>query len=166
MANNRFVAAATNRRSVLGALGLVAFLPLVFPLALPAAAKEPAVFTGLIEGTGAGGYDVVAYFTENAAVAGDAAISVQHDGVSYRFASTANRDAFQADPARYLPEFGGYCAYAVANGYTAKIDPEAFSVVDGRLFLNYSKSVRRQWQANQAQFIVDGDANWPKVLDK
>jgi hypothetical protein len=129
-----------------------------------AAATEPPVFTGLIEGTGAGGYDVVAYQTENAAKPGDPGMTATHEGVTYRFASPANLQAFSADPKKYLPAYGGYCAYAVANGYTAKIDPEAFSVVDGRLYLNYSKSVRSKWLGDVAGNIAAGDGNWPKVL--
>jgi YHS domain-containing protein len=138
------------------------------PLALMATrlyAAEPPVFTGLIEGTGAGGYDVVAYQADNMATKGNSAISSTHDGVAYWFTTEANRAAFQADPARYLPAYGGYCAYAVANGYTAKIDPEAFSVVDGRLYLNFSPSVRDRWLKDVPGHIAAGNANWPAVLN-
>jgi hypothetical protein len=155
-----------NRRGLgLMMAGGLAAIPaaVMFPV-LPARATSPAVFTGLIDGVGAGGHDVVAYFSENAARPGDPAITATHEGVTYRFASTANRDVFLADPQRHLPAYGGYCAYAVANGYTAKIDPEAFTVAGGRLFLNYSKSVRARWEKNRDGFIRDADANWTGVL--
>lgn len=128
------------------------------------AAADP-VYTGLVAGVGAGGHDVVAYQTEAAARRGKADIAATHQGVAYRFASAANRDAFLADPERYLPRYGGYCAWAVANGYTAKGDPEAWSVVDGRLYLNYSKPVRARWLTDVPGNIARGDANWPKVLE-
>ena len=127
-------------------------------------AGKAVVFTGLIDGVGAGGYDVVAYQTENAAKAGDENISANFEGVKYRFISEANRTTFTADPARYLPAYGGYCAYAVSQGYTAKIDPEAFTVVNGKTYLNYSKGVQSKWQQDTAGYISSGDANWPKVL--
>ena len=112
---------------------------------------------------GISGYDPVAYFTDNAAVKGRRGLDAVHDGVTYRFANAANRNRFAANPSRYAPQFGGFCAYAVANGYTAKIDPEAFSVVDGRLYLNYSKRVRSLWSKDIPGHIARGDANWPQL---
>ena len=137
--------------------------PLLFA-ATSAFAGKAAVFTGLVDGTGAGGYDVVAYQTENAARAGDEKIIADFEGVNYRFINEANRTAFTANPAKYVPAYGGYCAYAVSQGYTAKIDPEAFTVVDGKLYLNYSKGVQSKWQKDTAGFISSANANWPKVL--
>jgi YHS domain-containing protein len=131
----------------------------------PALAGKAKIYTGPIDGVGAGGYDVVAYQTEGAARPGDAAITVTHEGVVYRFASAANLKMFQADPARYLPQFGGYCAWAVASGYTAHADPEAWNMVDGKLYLNYSKSIRARWARDPKANITKGEANWPKVLE-
>jgi YHS domain-containing protein len=131
----------------------------------PALAKKPAVYTGVVDGVGAGGYDVVAYQTQEAAVRGDEAITARYEGVTYRFSSEANKGAFEADPARYVPQYGGYCAWAVSQGYTAHGDPEAWSVVDDRLYLNYSQSVRSQWQGDIAGNIAKGEANWPRVLE-
>jgi YHS domain-containing protein len=139
------------------------------PLLLSASmafAGKAAVFTGVTEGTGAAGYDVVAYQTENAATRGSEAIAADFEGVKYRFVSEANRAMFTADPARYVPAYGGYCAYAVAKGYTASADPEAFSVVDGKLYLNYSKSIQSEWQQDTAGYIASANGNWPAVLDK
>lgn len=147
-----------------GVLGLIAGAAAALGTAGAAFAADK-VFTGLVAGVGAGGYDVVAYQSANAAIPGDPAIEASHEGVRYRFASARNRAAFQADPQKYLPRYGGYCAWAVSQGYTAKGDPEAWTVVDGRLYLNYSQSVRAQWSRNIAGNVAKADANWPAVLD-
>ena len=111
-----------------------------------------------IEGT-----DPVAYFTESKPVEGSKKFTHEWDGVNWRFASAKNRDLFKADPAKYVPQFGGWCAYAVSRGYTASIEPEAWSIVDGKLYLNYSLSVRKQWQADVPGNIRKGIENWPRV---
>ena len=77
----------------------------------------------------------------------------------------AHLDAFVAMPEKYAPQYGGYCAYAVANGYTVSTDPEAFSVVNDKLYLNFNKSVRDRWSQDIAGNIVKADANWPGVLN-
>jgi len=132
----------------------------------PAAAKEAPVFTGIVKGVAVGGYDPVAYFTDGKPVPGRADIILEHMGATWRFASEANRGAFQADPAHYAPQYGGYCAWAVSQGYTAKGDPQAWTVADGKLYLNYNKSVKRDWERNIPGNIAKGDANWPHVLDR
>lgn len=133
-------------------------------LPLPAFAKEPRYFTEAVPGVGASGYDTVAYFVEKRAVKGDPAFTARHDGVEWRFSSAANRDAFAADPAKFIPQFGGYCAYAVAKGGTASGDPTQWDIVDGKLYFNYDASVRKTWNGDRANFIKSGHANWPKVL--
>lgn len=115
------------------------------------------------DGVAANGQDLVAYFTEHEAVPGLATITASHEGATYRFATTVNRDTFTADPEKYLPLYGGYCAYGVANGYKVKTDPEAFSVVDGKLYLNYSKDVQRKWKADIPGYITKADSNWKKI---
>jgi YHS domain-containing protein len=138
-----------------------------FSLALrPAVSAEPAIFTGLVKGVAVGGYDPVAYFTERKAIAGSKDITLEHEGVVWRFASAANRDAFKADPAKYAPQYGGYCAWAVSQGYTAKGDPKYWKVVGGKLYLNYNASVQQNWQKDVPGHIAKADRNWPKVLDK
>ena len=86
-------------------------------------------------------------------------------GAEWRFKDAASRDAFAAKPEKYAPQFGGYCAWAVSQGYTAGIEPEAWTIHDGRLYLNYSKSVQAQWSENIPGNIEQGRANWPKVLE-
>ncbi|MGJ8622463.1 MAG: YHS domain-containing (seleno)protein [Yoonia sp.] len=110
------------------------------------------------------GSDVVAYFDGNGPVMGDPAFAADYMGATWHFASAANRDAFAADPAAYAPQYGGYCAYAVSQGYTASTAPEAWSIVDNKLYLNYSTGVRRRWERDIAGHIAAADANWPLVL--
>ena len=161
-ASNNTSSNMTSRRMFLRLGGAMALLL----TAAPARAAKAPVNTGFLSNTAVGGYDVVAYFTDNAAVEGMVSITAEHDGASYRFASAAHRDAFLADPARYLPQYGGYCAYAVSQGHTASVDPEAWTIVDGKLYLNYSREVRAIWQSDVPRHIRLADGNWPGVLDR
>ena len=107
------------------------------------------------------GYDVVAYFDEKTARKGSPELAAEHRGATYYFVSAVNRAAFVADPEKYLPQFGGNCAWAASNGYKAEGDPEAWSIVDGKLYLNYSKGVRSKWEKDATANISRADANWP-----
>jgi YHS domain-containing protein len=109
------------------------------------------------------GYDPVAYFVEKKAVAGSSEFTVEHKGSVFRFASAANRDRFRATPDAYAPQYGGYCAYGTAAGYKAKIDPAAWSVVDGKLYLNYDAKVQAEWNKDRTGDIVKADHKWPEV---
>jgi YHS domain-containing protein len=109
------------------------------------------------------GYDPVAYFVEKKAVAGSSEFTVEHKGSVFRFASAANRDRFRATPDAYAPQYGGYCAYGTAAGYKAKIDPAAWSVVDGKLYLNYDAKVQAEWNKDRTGYIVKADHKWPEV---
>ena len=111
------------------------------------------------------GYDVVAYFSEGQAVKGSADFKHAWNDATWQFASAANRDLFKSDPEKYAPRFGGYCSWAVANGYTAAIDPKAWSIVDGKLYLNYSLKIRKKWEKDIPGFIAKAEKNWPGVLD-
>ena len=111
------------------------------------------------------GYDAVAYFLENAAVKGDKAHQTEWEGANWRFSSAENLALFEADPASYAPQYGGYCAWAVANGKTANIDPEQFAVVNGKLYLNYNKKIQKAWLADQAALIQSADRIWPTLID-
>jgi YHS domain-containing protein len=105
----------------------------------------------------------VAYFTEGRPMRGRPEFTHQWAGATWRFASAANRDRFAAAPERYAPAYGGFCAWAVSEGYTAPIDPDAWRIVDGRLFLNYDRAVQRQWERDIPGRIARGDANWPRI---
>ncbi len=115
------------------------------------------------EGLALRGHDPVAYFDRNRPLRGLPEHSVVFRGSTFRFVSRANRDAFAADPTRYAPRYGGFCAYGVAHGYKAETDPAAFSIVDGRLYLNYNGEVRELWQADIPGAVAAGDRNWPTV---
>jgi len=130
-----------------------------------AAADRPAIYSasGKLAVKGA---DVVAYFTERRAVIGKAEHSTSWRGATWRFSSAENLAKFKADPAKYAPQYGGYCAYAVSEGYTAKIEPEAWSIVDGKLYLNYSLGVRSLWEKNKRERIRKANTNWPGVLKR
>ena len=110
------------------------------------------------------GYDPVAYFTEGKPVEGDSDFTHRWMDAKWYFASAANRDAFAKDPERYAPQYGGYCAWAGSQNYTASIAPEAWRIVDGKLYLNYSKGVQAQWIAGGIdKLIPQGDRNWPAL---
>ena len=136
--------------------------------ALPGAAMaaKPPVYTAPFSELAAGGYDVVAYFTVGRPVKGDAQFSTVWKGATWRFASAANLAKFKASPAAYAPQYGGYCAWAVANGYTAKGDPLQWRIVGGRLYLNYDAGIQAKWVKDIPGFIKKGDGQWPAVLDR
>jgi len=152
LSRRRFAAAALAGGLAAGILGSGVFA------AAPALALDP-VFSD--DGLAIRGYDPVAYFTDGKPIEGKAEFTYSYEGTDWRFASAANRDAFAADPARYAPQYGGYCAWAVSEGYTAPIDPDAWRIENGKLYLNYSKSVQRDWAEDIPGNISKADANWP-----
>jgi YHS domain-containing protein len=107
------------------------------------------------------GYDPVVYFEESRPVKGSAQFSTMWMGATWLFSTSARRDLFQANPQQYAPQFGGYCAWAVSNNYTAKIDPEAWKIVEGKLYLNYSKDVQKMWEKELLKRIEVANRNWP-----
>ncbi len=112
------------------------------------------------------GYDAVAYRTSGQATLGNPSFEHRWNNAVWRFSTAENREQFATDPVRYAPEFGGYCAYAVSRGYTADIDPNAWRIVDGRLYLNYSKRVQKLWEEDVPGNIAKGRRNWPGALAK
>ena len=115
------------------------------------------------DGAALRGHDAVAYFKDGKPVKGAAEHKAEFKGSTFLFASQANRDAFAADPARYAPQYGGYCAFGVSGGYKAATDPAAFTVVDGKLYLNYNRGVQKQWSADVPGFVAKADKHWPGV---
>lgn len=108
------------------------------------------------------GYDAVSYFGEGGPVEGSADFTVLYQGYEYRFANAENAAAFQAEPAKYAPQYGGYCAWAIgANDALAPGDPQVYRIVDGKLYLNFSKAVAEKWQKDIPGFIAKGDVNYP-----
>ena len=144
------------------AIGLAAAMP-VSTAAFAAPAPEVSVEA---ENLAVRGYDVTAYFTQGRPVRGSVAHQLQYKGVNWRFASADNLERFKADPAAFEPQFGGYCAWAVSQGYVAPGDPEQWKIVDGKLYLNFNARAKELWEADQAEAIKRGHANWPGVLTK
>ena len=128
----------------------------------PATAAKPEIFAP--GGKPIHGYDPVAYFTQGKPVAGKPEFTEKWKGATWHFSSAANRDRFRSDPERWAPQYGGYCAYGVAQGYAVKIEVDQWSVVDGKLYLNYDRSVQRTWKRNIPGYIRKADKNWPGVL--
>lgn len=141
---------------------LAILLQLVSPLAQ---AVDP-VNVGLLGRTAIDGYDPVAYFVDGKPVKGGREFTHEWRGAVFRFANAGNLAAFRAAPEKYAPQYGGYCAWAVSQGYTADIDPEAWKIVDGKLYLNYNRDVQKKWESDVPGHIRKADANWPGLLKK
>ena len=147
-----------DRRSVLSVAAILLMADKVL-------AATPEIYTGLIEGTAAGGYDVVSYLQDGGPKMGDAANLIEWKGAKWVFASPENLVTFKTSPEKYAPQYGGYCAYAVSKGSTAKGDPMIYTVVDGKIYFNLSKSVQGLWQSDVPGNIAAANANWPSVLE-
>jgi YHS domain-containing protein len=144
------------------------FLALTFVLlALPLFAQNSKTLLNL-DNTGVAiqGCDPVTFFTDHKPVKGDPRFLARHDGAIYFFASKEHRELFKEDPAKYEPEFGGYCAYGVSRNKLVGIDVEAFQIVNGKLLLQYSKGVRDDFNKDQAGNLAKAEANWPRLVAK
>lgn len=122
------------------------------------------VSTGFFSDLALQGYDPVSYFSEGVPLKGEKAFEYEWKGATWRFASEENLDLFVVNPEAYAPQYGGYCAYAVALGETATVDPFKYSIVDGKLYLNFNAKTKVLWLENRDQFIEDADNNWPVLL--
>jgi YHS domain-containing protein len=121
-------------------------------LSTNALAGKDLVYTSYFSNNGAGGYDVTAYFSENKAVEGSKQYSTEYAGADWLFASQANLDKFLAAPDTYAPQYGGYCAWAASQGYTASGDPEQWSIHGDKLYLNYDKTIKDRWEGDKETF--------------
>ena len=130
----------------------------------PAQAGQDAIYQSFF-GTAIDGTDPLSYFDQGRPIAGSSDITYEWNGATWRFTSVENRDRFAANPEKFAPQYGGYCAWAVSQGYTASTTPEAWKIVDGKLYLNYSRSVQKTWEENIPGNISSGDKNWPSVLN-
>ena len=140
------------------------FVAAIFATASSALARDADVYTGTFSSLAVGGYDAVAYFKAGRPVQGAAQFSTEYKGATWRFASKENLDAFRANPTAFAPQYGGYCSWAVAQGYTASGDPQVWKIVNGKLYLNYDNSVQAKWEKDIPGFITKADKNWPAVL--
>jgi len=142
---------------------LQVFLTGIFAwLVLASAAYSASVNTNR-NGVAINGYDAVAYFTRNAAIKGSSSFSTRHKGAKYYFSSDANRAAFKSNPSKYAPQYGGFCAYAVSKGSTASVEVDKFTIVRGKLYLNYNGTVLSIWRQDKAGNISKANKNWPGI---
>jgi YHS domain-containing protein len=128
--------------------------------------NSPAAVNVDTKGVALKGYDPVSYFSGKAPVLGKASISATHDGATYHFASTANRDKFTAASAKYAPQYGGFCAMGVAMGKKLDVDPKAYRVVSDKLYLNVNKDVQKRWLDDVPGNIATAEKSWPGLKDK
>ena len=112
------------------------------------------------------GFDPVAYFTAGKPTKGTSEHTFDYKGATWRFASAENKALFEADPEKYVPAYGGYCAYGLAQGYLVKIEGNAWSIRDGKLYLNYDKGVQAKWEKRPASYISTADKKWTSLEPK
>lgn len=129
------------------------------------AAVDP-IYTGFFSNEAIDGYDAVAYFTEGKPVEGSDDFTFEYQGAEWKFASQEHLDLFKADPQAYAPQYGGYCAYAVANGDTASAEPDLWTIHEGKLYLNYNRKINEQFRNDIDTFIEQADQNWPEIEKK
>lgn len=111
------------------------------------------------------GYDPVAYFTTGGPQQGSDQFVTEYQGATWKFASQEHLDLFEADPEKYAPQYGGYCAYGVAQGALVKIEPENWSIIDGKLYLNYDDDVQKKWERDVPGFIGSADSRFTQLLE-
>lgn len=145
--------------AALGLAGIAGYHGFMYSLGIYASEPVYQTSRGALDG-----YDPVAYFTDSKPMQGSAEFAHDWNGATWHFASASNRDVFRAEPEKYAPQFGGYCAYAVASGYTAKTSPKAWHIESGKLYLNFDESVMAQWRERRQEFIPAAERNWPGVI--
>lgn len=153
------------RKTTLSLLAALTVGGLTAVTTTPAFAEKPSIYTPRFNNIAVDGHDPVAYFKKGAPTKGSKAHELEHDGAVYRFESAENLEAFKADPATFAPQFGGYCAWAVSQGYTARGNPDNWTIRDGKLYLNYNDKVQKTWLTDPEGFIELASANWPSVLE-
>lgn len=146
-------------------LKIAAVLFLVTMIPMASISAKDRIQTGFLSNTALDGYDSVAYFTLGQPVKGEKQFHYKYLDADWFFSSQENLDKFKTKPEKYAPQYGGYCAWAVSQGYTAKGDPNHWSVHNDKLYLNYNDSIQAKWFDKKDYFIAKGDENWPKVLD-
>jgi YHS domain-containing protein len=166
-ATKQVLAHAAIKHRLFNRLFAAALIGLAFSVAAPAAvlAADP-VYTSTWNNRAVSGYDPVAYFTQGKPVKGDSTHSFKYKGATWYFASKENLEKFKADPVKYAPQYGGYCAWAIAMGKTASADPKYWKIVDGKLYLNYDQDIQKKWEKDVPGFIQKANSAWPQVVAK
>ena len=148
------------------ALSLLTAFGLTAAVAAPAFAidRTGGTYNSLYAGLGAKGYDVVAYFTDGKPVKGKNEFEAVHGGVTWKFASATHRDQFAANPAKYAPQYGGFCSWGVAQGKLFDVDPEqGWKIVDGKLYMNFNADIQKTWEGDIPGMIGKASTNWPTL---
>lgn len=141
-------------------------LSILLGISVPADAGVDPVNETFWGGVAIHGYDPVAYFTEGKPIKGKKSLRWGFRGAEWRFSSEENLSAFRKSPEKYAPRYGGYCAWAVAQGDTADIDPEAWAIVDEKLYLNYNAEIQKKWESDRSALIEKADEEWRKMVEK
>jgi YHS domain-containing protein len=144
----------------------IAASSLMLAVALPAHAVKNTggEYNTLYAGQGAKGYDVVAYFTDGKAMQGSDQYTFEYGGVIWKFASAQHLELFEASPAKYAPQYGGFCSWGVANGRLFDVDPvNGWTIQDGKLYLNFNADINGTFRKNSAEFVKKAEANWPSL---
>ena len=154
-----------SRRTIVKYLSLSPiFIPaLAAPQAFAKRTHDP-IYTSKSSNDAMQGYDTVAYFTVGKAVKGNKQFSTKHDGALWLFSSDENLQSFVASPERYMPQFGGYCAFSVAQGKIVKGDARLWEIVDNKLYVNYNKGIHKLWLKRPEKLIEEAQGNWPTIL--
>jgi YHS domain-containing protein len=143
---------------------LVMVLGTIFFVTAFSEAQKSEVF--ISNGVAVHGYDVVSYFSDGKPVKGNNEFFYQWNNATWYFASKQHLDVFKADPLKYAPQFGGYCAYGVSENHKAPTQTDAWTIVNGKLYLNYDTGVRALWKKDTDKRIDAANKNWPAIKDK
>lgn len=145
---------------------LVSFGALLMFISVSHVFASDQIYTSFFSNKALSGYDPVAYFKENKPVQGDKRFTYKYKGAQWFFSSQENLDLFKSDSDRYAPQYGGYCAWAVgANKAFAAGNPKEWSIIEGKLYLNYNRDIQEKWLLDTSGFIEKGDKNWPEMID-
>jgi hypothetical protein len=156
MSTSRHLSLALTAAALLSSASVFAAQPAINTL-------KNSLFGGSTD-TAINGYDTVAYFTVGKPVKGLDNLATEWMDAKWKFSSQAHLDLFKANPKKYAPQYGGYCAYGVTQGYLVKVEPEQFSVIDGKLYLNYDAEVQAKWKKDTAGYISVADGKFPSLL--
>jgi len=154
-----------SRRRLLKLLAVsVVSVPAVATNTAYAGKAKPPIYTPRFSDKALEGYDAVSYFTHSAPQKGQKKYSTKHSGATWLFSSAQNRDDFVADPQKFMPQFGGYCAFSVAKGKLIKGDATLYALVDDKLYINYNKGIHIRWLKSKLDMIDKAQGNWPTIL--
>ncbi|MDP4150240.1 MAG: YHS domain-containing (seleno)protein [Bacteroidota bacterium] len=143
---------------------IISLAVLILAIAAQGRAQKAEIYSP--DGKAIKGYDPVAFFTQSKPVKGADSLSYSWNGATWLFSSRQNLQRFKADPAKYAPQYGGYCAYGTSQGHKAPTEVDTWTIVNNKLYLNYSQKVKAEWTKDEAGYIQKADKQWPQIKDK